>query len=243
MIPPVNFSFRRPALLCALICLLATLAGAQDKPVTKEPEWKALFDGKTLTGWKVPNFAGVGTVEVKDGELLIGSGDTLNGVTFTNPVPKTNYEIEFEGKKIQGSDFFCAVTFPAAKTNCTFVLGGWGGAVVGISSIDQSDASENETTKYMKFENNKWYKIRIKVTPEKIEAWVDADKAVDLELKGKAISMRPGDIELNMPLGIATYQTSSAFKSIKIRTLGKAEAATKPVLKNVDASLQGVSGK
>jgi len=239
-----SFAFPRFLALCVVLCVfVGSAAKAEDKPVAKEPEWKSLFDGKTLIGWKVPNFAGVGTVEVKDGELQLGSGDTLNGVTFTNPVPKTNYEIEIEGKKIQGSDFFCAVTFPAAKTNCTFVLGGWGGAVVGISSIDQSDASENETTKYMKFENNKWYKIRIKVTPEKIEAWVDADKAVNLELKDKTISMRPGDIELNMPFGIATYQTSSAFKSIKIRTLGKSEAGSGTIIKNGDASLQGASSK
>lgn len=215
--------FNRFLMVCAVICLLSGMVGAEDKPAAKDkaPEWKALFDGKTLTGWKVPNFAGVGVVEAKDGELLIGPGDTLNGVTYTNAVPLTNYEIEVVGKKINGSDFFCALTFPAAKTNCTFVLGGWGGAVVGISSIDNADASENETTKYMKFENGKYYKILVKVTPAKIEAWIDEQKVVDLELKDKTISMRPGDIEMNQPFGIATYQTESSFKSIKIRPLGK----------------------
>lgn len=214
-------------LLIALLGLYSCTTNAEEKEKgkaegkAKDAEWKPLFDGKSLTGWKVPNFAGVGVVEVKDGELLIGPGDTLNGVTFTNPVPATNYEIEVVGKKVNGSDFFCAVTFPAAKTNCTFVLGGWGGAVVGISSIDNADASENETTKYMKFENGKYYKILIKVTPAKIEAWIDEQKVVDLELKDKTISMRPGDIEMNQPFGIATYQTESSFKSIKIRPIGK----------------------
>ena len=45
------------------------------------------------------------------------------------------------------------------------LLGGWGGGVVGISSIDTMDASENETTKYRQFVTDRWYKVRLRVTP------------------------------------------------------------------------------
>ena len=212
--------FRSVFAFCAALSLLALPAMAQEKS-TKEPEWQPLFDGKTLKGWKQTDFAGGGVVEVTKGTLHVGMGESLSGVTFTNKVPETNFEVEVEGKKIQGSDFFCALTFPVGKEHCTFVMGGWGGAVVGISSLDQMDASENETTKYMKFEKDHWYKIRVRVTPKKIEAWIDEEKLADVELEGKKVSMRPGDIEQNVPFGIATYQTESAFKSIKIRVLGK----------------------
>lgn len=213
-------AFRSVFALCATLSLLALPTMAQEK-AAKEPEWQSLFDGKTLKGWKQADFAGGGVVEVMKGELHVGMGESLSGLTFTNKVPETNFEVEVEGKKIQGSDFFCALTFPVGKEHCTFVMGGWGGAVVGISSLDQMDASENETTKYMKFEKDHWYKIRVRVTPKKIEAWIDEEKLADVELEGKKVSMRPGDIEQNVPFGIATYQTESAFKSIKIRTLAK----------------------
>ena len=212
--------FSRVFALCAVLSLLALPAMAQEK-AAKEPEWQSLFDGKTLKGWKQADFAGGGVVEVDKGTLHVGMGESLSGLTFTNKVPETNFEVEVEGKKIQGSDFFCALTFPVGKEHCTFVMGGWGGAVVGISSLDQMDASENETTKYMKFEKDHWYKIRVRVTTKKIEAWIDEEKLADVELEGKKVSMRPGDIEQNVPFGIATYQTESAFKSIKIRTLAK----------------------
>jgi hypothetical protein len=43
------------------------------------------------------------------------------------------------------------------------------------------------------------------VTRTLIEAWIDADKMVDLETTGK-ISMRLGEIEESEPFGIATYK-------------------------------------
>ena len=45
------------------------------------------------------------------------------------------------------------------------------------------------------------------------------EQIVDLELKDRLISMRPGDIELNMPLGLATFQTTAAYRKVRIRRL------------------------
>ena len=67
-------------------------------------------------------------------------------------IPRTNFELEAEAMKVDGDDFFCAITFPVGETYATFVPGGWGGTVVGISSIDGLDAAENETATFMKFE-------------------------------------------------------------------------------------------
>ena len=186
----------------------------------KEAEWKSLFDGKTLTGWKITDFAGTGKVEVQNGQIMLRSGLVLTGVTWTNEVSKTNYEITLEAMKVEGADFFCCLTFPVGNSHCSFVAGGWGGAVAGISNIDGMDASENETTKFMNFEKNRWYRIRVRVTPAKIETWVDDEKFVDQPIEDRKISMRPGEIELSAPLGVATYQTTAALRNMRMRTIG-----------------------
>jgi hypothetical protein len=99
------------------------------------------------------------------------------------------------------------------------VLGGWGGSLVGLSSINGDDASENETTKFLKFETGKWYRVRVKMTPEKIEAWLDDDPIVNVETEGKTIDMRAGEIELSKPFGLATFRTRAAYRDIKLRLL------------------------
>jgi type 1 glutamine amidotransferase len=180
-------------------------------------EWQALFDGATLNGWKVTPFGGHGEVSVEGTEIHIAAGAILSGITWTNPVIRMNYEIEVEVRKTEGSDFFCALTIPVRDTNCTFVVGGWGGGLVGISSIDGMDASENETSKVLNFEMGRWYKLKARVTESKIECWIDQEKIIDVKILGRKISMRPGEIEENVPLGIATFQTSSSIRSIRLR--------------------------
>jgi hypothetical protein len=188
---------------------------------------RALFDGKTLTGWKASGFETEGAVKVEapfragPGALVIEAGGTLSGVTWINgsELPRMNYEISLEAMKISGDDFFCGLTFPVGQAACSFIVGGWGGRVVGISSIDHADASENETTRGQEFADNKWYRIRVRVTAAKIEAWIDDEPMVDVELKGKIISLRPGDIQKSLPLGIATYMTKAAVRNIVLKKL------------------------
>jgi sugar phosphate isomerase/epimerase len=181
--------------------------------------WKPLFDGQTLTGWKAPNFSGQGEVEVKDGAMILSAGDDITGMNYTGDVAKMNYEIALEASRQHGSDFFCGLTLPYGDKCCTLVLGGWGGSLVGLSSINGDDASENETTKFLKFETGKWYRIRVRMTPEKIEAWVDDEQVIKVETEGKKIDMRPGEIELSKPFGIATFRTQAALRDIKLRLL------------------------
>lgn len=178
---------------------------------------KSLFDGKTLAGWKVTDFAGHGEVTVKNGELVLGMG-SMTGVTWTNDLPRMNYEISLEAKRVEGSDFFCGLTFPVDKEPCSLIVGGWGGGVVGLSSIDGQDAASNETTRYMNFKTGQWYHIRLQVTPKAITAWIDNDKVLEAELEGKSISIRL-EMEMSRPLGIATWSTGAALRNIKVRPL------------------------
>lgn len=187
-------------------------------------KWIELFDGKSKQGWAVTDFAGGGEIEVqKDFQgkpaLMLHMGELLTGLNFTNPVPKTGYEVELEVLKVDGSDFFCALTFPVGETHATLLLGGWGGAVTGISSIDGSDASENDTTQYFNFQKNKWFKVRLRVQGEKLEAWWDDEKIVNQDITGRRVHLRFGPIELSAPFGVATFQTTAAYRSIRLRRL------------------------
>ena len=64
------------------------------------------------------------------------------------------------------------------------------------------------------FEDNRWYKIKLRVTDPKIEAWLDEKQFVDLELQDKKISVRPGDIELCIPLGLCSFQTRAQYRNL-----------------------------
>lgn len=182
------------------------------------PAWRPLFDGKSLAGWKVTNFGGEGEVTVEDGKLMLDYGNSLTGVTYTKPFPKTNYEVRLEAMAVEGIDFFCGMTFPVGETHCSFIVAGWAGAVVGLSNIDHLDASENETTRYMTFKNGQWYRIRVRVTSTKIEAWIDDKQVVDQVITGRKINTRP-EVDLSKPFGIASWQTQAALKNIEVRKL------------------------
>ena len=188
-------------------------------PAAEKSAWTPLFDGKTLAGWKLTAFSGQGEVTVADGAMILDQGGDLTGVNFTGDAPKTNYELALEAQRMQGSDFFCGLTFPVGETFATLVVGGWGGGLVGVSSIDGNDASENETTQIMKFDKGRWYRLRVRVTPERIETWIDDDQMAKIELAGKKIEMRAGEIELSKPFGIATFRTRGAMRDIKLRRL------------------------
>jgi len=180
--------------------------------------WKSLFDGQTLKGWKSTEFGGEGTVEVKDGAILLGVGNDLTGANYQRPVPHRNYEVSLEARRVDGSDFFCGLTFPVKDDPCSLIIGGWGGGVCGLSSIDGLDASENSTTKYREFETGRWYTIRLRVTDAKIEAWIDKIQIVNQSLAGKKISIR-SEVEASRPFGIASYRTLAALRNIRLREL------------------------
>ena len=71
----------------------------------------SLFDGKTLKGWRVSDFAGKGEVTVQEGRILIGMG-VMSGITCTSEIPRMNYEVNLEAIRVDASDFFCTLTFP-----------------------------------------------------------------------------------------------------------------------------------
>jgi hypothetical protein len=205
-----------------VLCLAPLAAGiGQGRPAagTAEEAWQSLFDGKTLGQWKATEFGGEGKVAVVDGQINLEAGANLTGITWTGgALPKTNYEISLEAKKNDGSDFFCGLTFPVGDSFCSLIVGGWGGGIVGLSSLDGQDASDNETTQVMSFPANHWYRIRVKVTPKRIEAWLDDKKLADVDTTWHSIDIR-SEVELSKPLGIATWMTGASYRDIKLRRI------------------------
>lgn len=204
-------------LACLLLCVLVLpVLGeeAQEKAKTR-----TLFDGKSLGDFEVPEFGGEGQVEVKDGVITMGQGVMLTGITYKkDDLPKTNYELTWEARRTMGLDFFAAATFPVGDSYCSFINGGWGGGVVGLSSIDGVDASENETTKVETFQDNQWYRFKIRVTKKKIEAWVDDKQMIDVNIEGKKISTR-NEVDLSKPLGFAAWQSGAEIRKVEIREI------------------------
>jgi len=177
-----------------------------------------LFDGNSLNGWKISDFGTQGDVYVSNDKIVLGMGDGCTGITWTGEFPVSDYEISLEAMRVEGNDFFCGMTFPAGKDPCTLIVGGWGGTVVGLSSISGMDASENETTTNMGFETDRWYKITLKVAAGKIEAWIDDEKVVDFTIDNSYLSIRP-EVELSKPFGIASWRTTSAIRNIHLAPL------------------------
>lgn len=183
------------------------------------PKSRSLLDGKSLAGWEKTKFGGEGEVSVKDGTVSLEQGGDMTGITYMRgDFPRIDYEVTLEGKRVQGNDFFCTTTFPVGEDCCSLVVGGWGGTTIGLSSVDSLDASENDTSNAKSFKLDRWYRIKIRVTAERITAWIDDEKVVDLNTKGKKISVR-AECELCKPFGIATWRTTGAVRDIKVRGL------------------------
>lgn len=223
-------SRRLPAVTLTALLLLMSVSGlsaAAEKKSAAKPKWTPLFDGKSLKGWKITKFGGEGEVHVKKGQMILEMGADLSGVTIDQKVPTINYEISLEAMRVDGTDFFCGLTFPVKKGSCSLILGGWGGGVCGLSSIDGMDASENETTTFRTFKNGQWYRVRVRVTEKKIEAWVDKEQIVDQDIKDRKLDVRL-EVDLSKPFGVACWQTKAALRNIRVRKLTPQELKTKP---------------
>jgi hypothetical protein len=193
----------------------------------EEPKPVKLFDGANFDDWEAVDIGGSGYVEWDDdrGVMIVRQGDSLSGAIFkkTEGLPVERYEITLETRRTHGVDFFCGLTFPVGnlETCATLILGGWGGSVTGISSIDGLDASNNATGTYQRYEDEKWYKVRMRVTPENLSAWVDDKQVVDIDIKGRKVALRPGPMESYAPLSLTTFNTEAEFRNVVLKPLPK----------------------
>lgn len=177
-----------------------------------------LFDGKSLGQWESTDFGGQGQVFVFDSAIYMAMGNSATGITWKGPLIRMNYELTLEAMRDDGFDFFCGLTFPVGENHCSLILGGWGGSLVGLSSIDGYDASNNETTQIISFENFIWYHVRLRVTSDRIIVWLDDEEIINIVTAGRKVSTRP-EVDLSRPLGITTWNTIGAVRNICMRPI------------------------
>jgi hypothetical protein len=194
---------------CALIMMVNISTLAQQR----------LFDGATLQGWQISEYPGHGSVYVTDSCIVMEKGETCTGIRWIEDFPATDYQVALEAKRTDGSDFFCGITFPVVDAYCTLIIGGWGGNVIGISSIDGYDAANNATGQMRILSSNRWYAIRLRVGPDSIEAWIDNDKIVEFEMGNQRLSLR-WEMEPFKPFGIATWKTTGLIRNVLVRCKG-----------------------
>ena len=225
-----SYAYRWVWMLAAVSVLCVATSLCAEEPAEKkqnaekdQPKWTELFDGKTLKNWAVVDkwdFEEHGKVEVRDKVIHLEAGKPFTGLLYKGKIPTIDYEIEFEAMRTGGNDFFLNAVFPVGERQVSFVCGGWGGEVVGLTSVDGEPAVENQTAQYVEFEDNKWYKVRLAVTKEKIKLAIDGKDIVDLDHQDCQLSIY-WEQEPLLPFGVSCWQTSSAIRAIRLRKLGE----------------------
>jgi len=225
-----TISFMKP--ISIAFCLVASMLAFSGCTLSSLPFLSpketdlVLFDGSGMEGWEKTDFAGKGEIRIdENGSLVLEMGAELSGVRWKGKteLPKIDYEVTLQAKRTMGSDFFCGLTFPFKDSHATLILGGWGGSLIGISSLDDFDASENDTGDAYVFEDNKWYDVRLRVTEAKLQVWLDDKMVIDCDLEGRKVSMRFGEIEMSVPFGICTYATTGVIRDVRIKPLSGSE--------------------
>lgn len=203
--------------------LLPEVAYSQSE---KPDPWKPLLVKDLQEKWNHTNFGGEGKIEWKENEVQMDFGFPLTGLNFTGEFPKEGFEIEMEANRLDGSDFLCGLTFPVGKGFCSYIGGGWGGTLVGLSCVDYNDAANNSTTQFFDFENKKWYKFRVRVDAKKITCWIDDKEIIQQERDGHEFQVR-SEVNASRPLGIAAYQSKVLVRNLRYRVLDEQEAVGK----------------
>ena len=209
--------FHSRPFFCA--CLVLALVQCGRKTESKR-EWR-LLEAPHAASWRASGMEEQGEAFVKDGEITTGIGSPMTGITFTAweslGVARDRYIIEYEAMRAKGADFFGSITFPVRDSGLTFIIGGWGGGLTGVSSIDGLDASENMTRGNLAFENNRWYRVRIELKDENLTITIDGRPFVNVSLKGRETGLRYGEISKCLPLGFASYYTTARIRRIIVR--------------------------
>ncbi|MEZ6013799.1 MAG: DUF1080 domain-containing protein [Planctomycetota bacterium] len=168
------------------------------------------------SGFEETAFGGEGLASIDANRIELEPGVPLSGVTWTGALPSAPYELEVEFTKRFGNDFPCAITFPVAGSWLTLVLGGWGGTVCGLSSLDGEDAARNDTRFVRAFAPGARVLARLEVDEAAVRAWLDGELVVDVALAGRAVGVRP-EMLPSRPLGLAAFATSTVVHRVAWR--------------------------
>ena len=214
------------AVAVGLFCVVTTAAESEqkdDKVTGLDGEmWTRLFDGKELGKWEIVDkydFKTHGKVAAEGGCLVLRPGKPRPA--FVGPPTSRRWTTSCAGSQTRrGTYFFCGLTFPVGDKALTLIMGGWGGWLVGLSCLDGLYAADNETGTTIQFENDRWYRVLIRVTKPKITVWIDDKETITLEPAGRKLSVS-WEMEPCQPLGVATWYTAELTPQHPYRTRGR----------------------
>jgi serine/threonine protein kinase/formylglycine-generating enzyme required for sulfatase activity len=192
-------------------------------------EWQDLFDGTTLENWKVRicgahkpamQFKGQEPRTV-DGGIAMGYPDKLAYLEWAGQFPSVDYEVAFEAKCVAGELGFACCTFPFRGSTGCFVCSL---SRVGLQRVDGEHIDNNPTAKQIDLRRGTWYRVWLRVTGARIEAWIDSTKVVDFRPSGRELSPI-GQLASARGFGVYCWMTKASYRNIRLRRL-KTEGAT-----------------
>lgn len=163
-------------------------------------------------------FGGDGAIHRDKNGLVLEPGSPLTGGTFAIELGDHGYEVELVAARLSGVDFFCGLTVPTTIGPLTLVLGGWGGAVCGLSCLDGKDAAQNDTRTLRHFATGRDYRVVLRVTKSDVQVTIDDEPFLTASLRGKSATLRQ-EVELTAPFGFSCYQTKAGLRSLRYRLL------------------------
>lgn len=177
--------------------------------------------------WEAVSFGGEGRVHREGSALVLEPGSPLTAVRWPDLAglldPALPFEVELEAERLQGTDFFCALTLPVGGEHATVVLGGWGGALCGLSCVDGRDASENPTRTFRGFRRGQRVRLVVRVGEDAVEAWLDGAPLLRQERAGHRFEVRT-ELLAARPLGVATFATRARLHRMVLRAPGPSDA-------------------
>ena len=184
---------------------------------------QSLFDGKSLNGWRVLEDGCCwdhGEVSARDGTLILAQGAESTSIVWTGGFPQVDYEVNLEAKRIEGTNSFCHVAFPVGRGRHCFLIVGTGpdGNRACLDRVDghDSESAGNPTSTELAFDQDRWYRIRLRVTGADVDAWIDDMKAIHVRQTDHVLAL-PAPWSSLRPFGLGTWQTAAAMRNITVR--------------------------
>jgi len=178
-----------------------------------------LLSADHLEYWKPSQLAGQGATEIGNDQIELEFGYTMTGVIYSGDFPRNNYRVTYQARRLDGTDFFGTVTFPVGDSHCSFVLGGWGGATIGLSNLDGEDASRNETSQIVSLDDGQWHRVAIEVRLPRIQVELNGEPVVQVDTTGRKVDIRP-DVAACRPFGFCAYETRAAIRKVQLVRYG-----------------------
>ncbi len=182
--------------------------------------WRDLLGAANLGSWRVlgdGKFSRAGSASLEPGHIALGAGENWTGVAWTGEIPRVDYEVVLEARRTTGETDFCDILFPVGSSHCILAVGTRGG-LVGLSIVDGEDVEKNLTTTNLTFASQSWYQIRLRVTRDSVEAWVDQTRVVSLDTRLHRVGVWDGFDPL-CPFGVCTWRTAATIRGIRLRPL------------------------